>query len=1466
MNTKKYDVVLSFAGEDREHASALAESLRQRDVIFFFDEDKKAELWGKNLYDDLSDIYQNCAHLCVMFLSKYYAEKPWTDLERKAAQARRHKENYEYIISIRLDDTPIPGILGTEAFLNWYDEGAERIADAIVVKLQRLLQEPRSITSVQVAGFSANDNISKLSDACQIITRAFIAELDQPVTIPRPALQRQLDAFLSTRIRYCFVIGASGVGKSTALACEASRLQQQGWIVLLLRGKDFSTEKAGLQIRQHCSTYSGKLDWHQVVQLFDDKAADSESKFILMIDAVDVAETSAITQELESLHHSIVTKSLERVKVIITCRDVAWADFRARALPDPFEDINDRIRESANSYQTITLGDFTSNELDNALKEIGADELIVLRPRGQWIDPHVTSLRALLLHPQNFGYFAELRSSGGIAGATDWTWSDLIHCYLEKMLHRVAKHTQRTTDELRQMLRRVAAAGWHQHSRDLSLDIESLKAEVPELFLQADAVTPFVELVNNGLLIEGDKIVSFRLTDTGGWLLSLELQAQFEACSVAERADLLNQWLSEASDYHPMFDAVLAWLDRLSAKPDDPQLLDLLQRIIDSGRYEDIFRLLKPSVVGSLFLLLIRNEEENQYFYSQAGSALRPSPEALKEIRFYLTDLEAKARRFAAQLAGIHGDEQAIPDLLNLLVDEDFNVHQAASQAIERIGKSALSSLLIRIKDVTQTNKMRAACLHALRDMGELDDDISDIMSQALKSNDETILRAAVLAATLYRDKKQQQLIIPLLQHENHYLVQCAAKYFAEVPTTEAFAQLEQAARWHFAAGEENVKSFSVFRELAAALIKTDREAALPLILEFVREGIAGKKTFPIHIIIDRGEKLHLPEAFRPVLTELARQLVQIDEAERGFNNIRRLGELWHPDHLDVLTETAKELAVSGIDLPHILVEQVAQHIAQHDEFPIAEGLNRVKDLQLLAKCQVHNLIPSLCELLPITPDLSTRELCEWLWVAADPQAEKGLLTKLRNNTGKGHWYFAYTVMRALGTCGGHTAKDEILQYLRKGGEIALDFPQEILHPLLYRRELLPDELIALTLDSQMPIHSRMCSLLALANWDAPAQHEVIQQIASDSNDAKLQAQAVRLLYFTKDTSIISFLRKMLRDRNCHLSVREEAATVLGWLGETETLAEIERVFGNTPTRGFIHTLVHFKSESSLPVILAGVKEKRWEMLGEYIEALGAFAHLPQGRTAIQEQFEEWASGREDHLDLQSHLIAGLAAHHPVHLLQTIVGPYDKKHLHARGKKTLAKEIRGLIVKKSVEWSDLLPIMTRLISDEDLLVRETALQGLVFATPDFCRGLFEEIWAAPNADEWSRAAAVVVLGYTENEGQQLGSFRYDADLLVRQAADIALKNRARHSALKKQVSRFQSTNGIERLSAWLCLTQEGDWATAKLCLDACPKDSIRYAFQKELTKRITDNDKKAMEKQKRDQQSFGYSRGSITFD
>ncbi len=134
----EYDIAISFAGEDRAYAEALADVLCNRGIHVFYDKYEKAVLWGRDLYSHLSDLYQNRARYCVIFISQQYAAKVWTKHELKAAQARALNEKKEYILPIRLDNTEIPGILPTIAYLDWHQETAESVAIIICEKLGKI--------------------------------------------------------------------------------------------------------------------------------------------------------------------------------------------------------------------------------------------------------------------------------------------------------------------------------------------------------------------------------------------------------------------------------------------------------------------------------------------------------------------------------------------------------------------------------------------------------------------------------------------------------------------------------------------------------------------------------------------------------------------------------------------------------------------------------------------------------------------------------------------------------------------------------------------------------------------------------------------------------------------------------------------------------------------------------------------------------------------------------------------------------------------------------------------------------------------------------------------------------------------------------------------------------------------------------------------------------------------------------
>lgn len=138
MNDFDYDVALSFAGEDRAIAQAIAEGLHSRKIRVFYDEFEESNLWGKNLYDHLADVYSRRAAFCLMILSRNYAGKTWTTHERRHAQARAFNENREYILPLKLDDTQIPGIEPTLGYVDYRETSVDKVVDLLESKLSAI--------------------------------------------------------------------------------------------------------------------------------------------------------------------------------------------------------------------------------------------------------------------------------------------------------------------------------------------------------------------------------------------------------------------------------------------------------------------------------------------------------------------------------------------------------------------------------------------------------------------------------------------------------------------------------------------------------------------------------------------------------------------------------------------------------------------------------------------------------------------------------------------------------------------------------------------------------------------------------------------------------------------------------------------------------------------------------------------------------------------------------------------------------------------------------------------------------------------------------------------------------------------------------------------------------------------------------------------------------------------------------
>jgi hypothetical protein len=130
-----YDIALSFAGEDRPTAEACARQLKVVGYRVFYDLWEQHDLLGKDLVVHLDRVYGTAARYCVVFISKHYVEKAWTRHELRSAQARALQAHSEYILPLRLDDTPVPGMPSTIGHLDLRKLSMEDVVQVLIKKL-----------------------------------------------------------------------------------------------------------------------------------------------------------------------------------------------------------------------------------------------------------------------------------------------------------------------------------------------------------------------------------------------------------------------------------------------------------------------------------------------------------------------------------------------------------------------------------------------------------------------------------------------------------------------------------------------------------------------------------------------------------------------------------------------------------------------------------------------------------------------------------------------------------------------------------------------------------------------------------------------------------------------------------------------------------------------------------------------------------------------------------------------------------------------------------------------------------------------------------------------------------------------------------------------------------------------------------------------------------------------------------
>jgi hypothetical protein len=113
----KYQVAMSFAGEQRAYVEQVVRSLQSFGIAVFYDDDNKVQMWGKDGVEFFHQIFSAETAYVIMFVSQEYVSKKWTKHERRSALSKAIAEEGEYVLPVRFDDTPVPGLPDTVQYL-----------------------------------------------------------------------------------------------------------------------------------------------------------------------------------------------------------------------------------------------------------------------------------------------------------------------------------------------------------------------------------------------------------------------------------------------------------------------------------------------------------------------------------------------------------------------------------------------------------------------------------------------------------------------------------------------------------------------------------------------------------------------------------------------------------------------------------------------------------------------------------------------------------------------------------------------------------------------------------------------------------------------------------------------------------------------------------------------------------------------------------------------------------------------------------------------------------------------------------------------------------------------------------------------------------------------------------------------------------------------------------------------------
>ena len=222
---RRWDVALSFAGEQRDYVGQVAAALKARGVRCFYDADEQVRLWGTHLAEELPRIYAEESAAVVVFISADYAGREWTRLERRAAFSRAVAEAGVYVLPARFDDSELPGLLPDVVTVDLRRYTPAQFAGLVADKVAGLAGSPPGGLQAR-AGPAAGRLLAQVRDPFALEVHRPVLPEDAPAGLPElpTYVPREHDQLLGEVVRaaaegrsgIAVLVGGSSTGKTRA--------------------------------------------------------------------------------------------------------------------------------------------------------------------------------------------------------------------------------------------------------------------------------------------------------------------------------------------------------------------------------------------------------------------------------------------------------------------------------------------------------------------------------------------------------------------------------------------------------------------------------------------------------------------------------------------------------------------------------------------------------------------------------------------------------------------------------------------------------------------------------------------------------------------------------------------------------------------------------------------------------------------------------------------------------------------------------------------------------------------------------------------------------------------------------------------------------------------------------------------------------------------------------------------------